>query len=188
MLYPNSLENKIGFDTIRSILLANCQFIEGKSHVRRMQFSHNFKDVNKQLGQTHEMLQLIELGVVLVPKCIDARTLLHDVRIEGTFLEAGDILDIVDALFSAMEIINVISSQAVGFKQLKALSSMVYFDSNIPKQIKEKFDNRGNLKDGASVDLKRIRMDKKKAQHQIRKSLNNVFMEAKAAGIVPRKQ
>jgi len=185
ILYPESLEKKIGFDTIRSILIENCQFVEGKSYVKHMQFSHDFKDINRRLEQTHEMLQFIELGIVLVPKGIDSRALLNDVKAEGTFLEAEDILDIIEALFSAIEITHVINNQTQDFKQLKALGSMVYFDSNIPRRIKEKFDSRGYLKDSASAVLKRVRMDKKKAQNQIRKSLNNVFAEAKVAGIVP---
>ena len=129
MLYPKSLEKKIGFNTIRSLLFENCQFAEGKSHVERMQFSHDFKKVNKLLEQTHEMIQFIELGIALIPQSIDARILLKDVKTEGTFLEAEDILDIVDALFSAVEISNVIANQTEGFNQLKALNSMVYFEN-----------------------------------------------------------
>ncbi len=185
MLYPKTIERKIGFDTIRSILLESCQFEEGKRYVSEMHFSHDYHKVSKRLEQTCEMLQLIQLGEIIIPHCIDSRKHLKNIRVKGSFLEPDEILDIVEALFSAEGISNKISNQTEPFLQLKVLSGMVYFDRSIPVRIKEKFDGKGNLKDNASSDLRRIRLDKKKVSGKIRNSLDLVFREAKTKGFVP---
>ena len=59
MLYPDTFEQKISFDTIRVRLKGYCLSSLGEEEVDKMGFSTHFQQITYQLNLTNEMLQLL---------------------------------------------------------------------------------------------------------------------------------
>ena len=68
---------------------------------------------------------------------------------------------------------------------MHSLSEMIFFDSSLEKEIKGKFDSKGELADGASPKLRKIRKEQHNAGNGIRRSLRKIFAQATQDGIVP---
>ena len=58
MNYPQNIEQKLGFDTIREKLKSYCLSELGRELVLKMQFSNNYKSVKLWLEQTAEYKSL----------------------------------------------------------------------------------------------------------------------------------
>ena len=58
MIYPEDFESKIGFDTIRRILIQLTTTRIGYEEVDRMSFSTDFEAVLHSLGSVREMMDI----------------------------------------------------------------------------------------------------------------------------------
>jgi len=183
MLYPKSIESKLGFDTIRAFLLELCQSEGGEGLVRRMRFTDSLAELNMLLDQTREMVDLIGLGLNINLPPLDVHPSLADIRIDESFLEGNDLLQVADVLQATIKISDCIASE--DYKHLNDLSKFIQFDRKLPIKILGKFDKNGILKDSASPELSRIRKNREKENRGIRRTLNQIFKIAQNAGIIP---
>ena len=183
MLYPKSIESKLGFDSIRKFLKEKCQSPEGRGLVERMRFSNSSSEINKLLQQVNEMKNLVELGLNINLPDLRVGAVLEEIRLEGSYFESKEILQIADGLFASLKIKDRIKNEECPF--LQNIGEKVLIEKRLPEQIFEKFDAKGELKDSASPELSRIRKDQDKARHQVKKSLDKVFKSAIKSGIVP---
>ena len=60
MIYPQTYEQKIGFDQIRGRLTGLCLCSLGEGLVREMEFSANFDSIRRQVKQTMEMMRIVQ--------------------------------------------------------------------------------------------------------------------------------
>lgn len=60
MLYPQDLEQKLGFDRIREHLRELCLSPLGQAFVQKIRFSDNFAVIDKLTRQTAEMKAIME--------------------------------------------------------------------------------------------------------------------------------
>ena len=63
MLFPNHIEQKIGFDKIREILNEQCIRPMGQKFANSMKFQTDSNRLEKLLAQLREMTQLLEAGL-----------------------------------------------------------------------------------------------------------------------------
>ena len=59
MLYPESLEQKLGFDKIRQLIKEECVSLLGQRFVDKIQFSNNYDLVDKFAKQTAEFCTIL---------------------------------------------------------------------------------------------------------------------------------
>ena len=86
MIYPRNFEQKIGFDHIRTYLKGYCQSTLGKDVVDEMAFMSDVAAISTRLGETVEMLAIINGGVELpLNYMADINGQLNGVRVEGTY-------------------------------------------------------------------------------------------------------
>ena len=87
MIYPDSIESKLGVNEIRTLLKGHCISILGKELVDEMALSTNATDINKWLKQTKEFRRLQEEDNDFPIQYIyDLRQPLARLRIECTHL------------------------------------------------------------------------------------------------------
>ena len=60
MIYPQNLEQKIGFDQIRQLLKEKCLSTLGEERVMDMEFSDSYDEINQRLEQVTEFLRIIQ--------------------------------------------------------------------------------------------------------------------------------
>jgi len=87
LLYPDNLETKLGFDTIRALLKERCLSSLGRGFVDRMVFSSDYRVITKLTGQVAEFVQVLQ-GEEAFPQSnyLDVTAHLKKAEVEGAWL------------------------------------------------------------------------------------------------------
>ncbi|TDE16248.1 endonuclease MutS2 [Dyadobacter psychrotolerans] len=186
MLYPKTIEQKLGFDKLREWLNDACISPLGQYFVEKIRFSDNFGLVEKLVSQTAEMKKIMEIGENFPSQnYIDATPYLKRAAIEGMLLTQSEFSDLKASLQTIRSIIRFFENQEEeAFPLLGEYSGNVRVDKAITDAIEKIIDDRGQIRDSASSELTRIRRRLISEQAGIRKRLDTLLKSAKSSGWV----
>ncbi|CAG4993723.1 Endonuclease MutS2 [Dyadobacter sp. CECT 9275] len=184
MLYPKTLEQKLGFDKLREWLHEACISPLGQYYVEKIRFSDNFGMVEKLVSQTAEMKSILETGENFPSQnYIDATPYLKRAAIEGMLLTQSEFSDIKVSLQTIRLCLRFFENQeADSFPLLGEYAKSVRVEKPITDAIDRIIDDRGQIKDSASPELGRIRRQLISEQAGIRKKLDSILRAAKSSG------
>lgn len=184
MLYPNTLEQKLGFDKLREWLKEACISTLGQAFVEKIRFSDNFGLVEKLVSQTAEMKKIIEIGENFPSQnYIDTTTYLKRASIEGMLLTQSEFSDLKVSLQTIVLCIRFFENQEPeAFPLLGEYAKNIRVDKAITDAIERIIDDRGQIRDSASSELSRIRKSLITEMAGIRKKLDTMLRSAKSNG------
>lgn len=184
MLYPGNIEEKIGFDKIRNLLLEKCLSDLGRHFVKKMNFTTDFIQIKKWLKQTEEFKKILELGEPFPSSnYIDASHHLDQAKIPGTFLSEEAFFDLVLSLKTILFAINFLKQKKDLYPGLFEVADQIFIDPALVKKISAIIDEKGEIKDNASPELSRIRSEISSQQNRLRKVLNQILQKSVQLGI-----
>lgn len=188
MLYPNNIESKIGFDSVRDLLRQECMSSLGTAFVDKIRFSTSFDQLQKLLAQTEEFRQIL-LAQESFPSAgfFDVQEQLEKARIQGAFLLEEEFQNIklsLQTIFSAQAFFETEERQRE-FPLLTELSGRVHLDKSLLRSIESKIDEKGNLRNNASRELMNIRQALNSEQQRARKVLEQSLRAARGQGYTP---
>lgn len=194
MIYPDNYEVKIGFDKVRSLLLADCLSPLGKERVEKMTFSTDYDTINLQLALVDEFLNVLSVGDFPDQNFFDVRLTLKRLRIEGTYCDLQELFDIRRSLDACAQIVNYLQKADNDdvehphylYPGLQALTQGVETFPMIVRQIDRILDPLGNMRDTASPELLRIRREKQAAAARISRLLTSILHTAQSDGLVEK--
>ncbi|MFN6946192.1 MAG: endonuclease MutS2 [Cytophagaceae bacterium] len=184
MLYPDTLEHKLGFDQVRQMLSELCLSEPGRMFVQKIKFSHDHTYLMVLLSQAGEFKSIIEQQHTFPSSgFIDVYPLIEKIRPEGAFLEGEEFLDML-AFLTTLDSILVFfdKSDEHAYTSLKALTQDVFVDRLVSKEISRILDERGQVKDNASPELSEIRKELIREQMRIRKEMDRLLRLAQREG------
>ena len=186
MLYPNTIEQKLGFDRLREWLKDACISPLGQTFVEKIKFSDNFGLVEKLVSQTAEMKRILEIGENFPSQnYIDATPYLKRASIEGMLLTQSEFSDLKVSLETIRLCIRFFANQENdAYPLLGEYSKNVRVDKAITDAIEKIIDDRGQIRDSASMELSRIRKKLISELSGIRKKLDTMLRSAKSSGWV----
>ncbi|MCF2443113.1 endonuclease MutS2 [Dyadobacter sp. CY345] len=184
MLYPNTIEQKLGFDKLRELLKEACISPLGRSYVEKIRFSDNFGMVEKLVSQTAEMKKVMEIGEDFPSQnYLDATPFLKRAAIEGMLLTLEEFSDLKASLQTIRLCLRFFENQEPElFPLLSEFAKTVRVDRAITDSIDKIIDDRGQIRDTASPELARIRKKLISEQAGIRKKLDTMLRTAKSSG------
>ena len=184
MLYPQNLEQKLGFDRIRELLKDACISSLGQVYVDKMRFSDNFSLIEKLVRQTAEMKQIVEYATEFpTTNYLDVTEHLQKARIEGTLLTQEEFYGLKLSLRTIQDCLRFFEKQEPdAYPCLRELSGGVKFERNIVANIDRVIDDRGVVRDNASPELADIRRRMITELAGLRKKLDSLLRNAKAQG------
>ncbi len=186
MLYPQDIEQKIGFDKIREWLINGCSGELGRLNVEKVRFSSNKEIITKLCRQAGEFMMLITSGETIPSLGYpDIRDILDKLRVEGLVLETNEVADIQKSLFLFRGWSKFIDSLPGQFTEICALASAINYDQQLVRKIELCIDDKGEIKESASPELRKIRSEIKKFELQARKTLDRVIREARKVDMMP---
>lgn len=173
MIYPQSLESKIGFDGVRAIIGNLCNNSLSKDKCKEMNFSSDFGQVLTQLQQTNEYLTILNTGEDFPNGNIyDLREELGRVRIIGAYLTEAELFQLGQTLSTAADICAFFTEERSNkFPQLRKIAEEVTTFPEILRIITAAIDKFGNMKDNASPTL----MDLKRSLQSTASSVNGMM-------------
>ncbi len=186
MLYPNDIEEKLGFDKIRALVKSRCASTLGTSVADQMRFTANYELIVKLLDQTNEFQRILISGDTFpASNYIDVTDLLKKCTTEGTFLSELELLDISKSLETIVKCIHFLKLKKETYPNLSLLSANIEVDGAIGNAIAEKIDLDGRVKDNATKALQDIRHNLRNRYNQVRKSMQSIYKKAVEDGLVP---
>ena len=189
MIYPDSFEQKTGFVEIRQMLADRCICPLGMRLVKEMHFQTDYQTVSKALDQTMEFMSIITGGKSFPDQNYhDLTEALARIKVIGTWLDETELLGLwksLETISGIVEFLNREENQGL-YPDLTELASSVALFPVITQGINRILTKFGKLKDNASPDLYRIRMDLANTSFSISRILNGILKQAQADGLVDK--
>lgn len=188
MIYPESFEHKIGFDSVRQRLEELCSSPQGRSECADMAFATEPSLVASRLESTAEMLAIINGEEALpIDGLTDIAPVLHALRVAGTFVAAPDLLQLrralgvmtdTDAFFARRRREDGTSP----YPRLNAISRRIITFPAAIAAIDRVIDRYGNVMDSASPELAELRRSLGSMAGAVNSALRRVMARAVAEG------
>lgn len=179
MLYPDNLEEKIGFDVIRQLLTQRCLCPLGKEHVENLHFMTVKDEILPELERTEEFRQLLLFDEPFPAQdYFDLRAELKRLKTDGTYVEIGPLAQLRDfiVLMTSIFVYLQVRRKDNKYPKLRALCENMPLQRQLLAQINRILTDKGQLRDNASPELSRIKSEINRisgnADRQIRKILN----------------
>ena len=189
MLYPEHIEQKIDFITIRQLLQNKCISALGKERVDDICFSPDYAEVQRLLNQADEMLRIITLDSEELPvgDFFDIREAFTRIRVEGLYLDELEVFNLRRSLDAVRKLVSfIVRHEQEEFPHLHELITDLETFPEIIKRIDLILDKFGKIKDNASPELSRIRKDMIQVQSSVSKTLHVILRQAQADGYVDK--
>ena len=186
MIFPETLEEKLGVDQIRQRLKSYCLSSAGAAWVDRMRFGIDAEFIKILLRQNLEFKQILEKGENFPSQhFFDGEEWIKRITLEGNYLEAEEFLKLAQALETVINSRAFLSKAKEIYPQLFKLSEPITITAQVPQLIHEKIDDRSLVKDSASADLGKIRKKLREEQTRLRRLADHLFRQAVEQKWVP---
>lgn len=187
-LYPDNIEQKIGFDSLRRMTAAHCLSSLGAQKCAEMSFTADYSLVCRKLGLVQEMSAILSGGESFPLSGVhDLTSQLRGVRVAGTHIAEGDMLKLRTSLATLCDIDSFFrlhrdDDGTTPYPLLDDISSGIGHFSNILADIDRIIDKFGYVKDSASAQLAHIRQSLASMNGAIAAAMRRVISAAVKAG------
>lgn len=190
MLYPQNIEQKIGFDKIRELIAEQCVSSLGRAFVEKIRFSDDYKIIDRLIRQVAEFKLILQTESGFPEQnYIDVSEALARASVEGAFIGEEQFFEIKLSLRTIQQIIHFFKNKEEAiYLELKTLTanSLPISDndgwSGVISQIDRIIDERGKVRDSASPELADIRRRLIAEQSDLRKTLERILRTARNSG------
>ena len=203
MIYPNTFENKIGFNEIRTLLRERCLSSLGKEEIDKIAFMDDMNAINTQLARVREFRKLQEEAEDFpISYFFDVRQSVARLRLEGTHLEEDELFDLRRSMGTICDIVAYLnrcdedeaSIPQDGWKHepvypypaLHELADGVMTYPQILQRIDQILDKFGKIRDTASPELNNIRRELAKTEGSISRTLYSILRSAQSEGLIEK--
>ena len=186
MVFPAEIEQRLGFDQIRSKLINYCQGPLGVELVNQMEFSSSHPKILTLLLQNAEFKLILESGNEF-PSTLHSNPNEHFKRaaIEGSYLEEEAFQQIIKSLQIISECRQFFKLHQESYHEMFKVSAVIAAPENLIKTLQSKFDDHGLVRDSASAELSKIRKSLHTGQQRVKRLMDQLFRNAVDQGWVP---
>ncbi len=187
-IYPNTIEQKIGFDAVRHMVAERCSSPLSVEKVEAMQFMDDFEAIVCSLEQVAEFKSILEGDDDFPSGGIrDITARLKAIRPEGTFLTAAELVDLGVTLATMADVANFFTRHrndegATPYPRLDELAADLMVFPMLAAAIGRTVDRWGAVKDTASAELADIRRKLSSMGGTINSVMRRVISKAVSEG------
>ncbi len=179
-VYPQDIEEKLGFDQIRAHLIRFCQSERGEDLAKKAKPADRFDVVIKWLNQAKEMIHLKGSSEDKVSfEFPDMDEYLTRIKVPGSFLEPSDFHELKRGVNSLTSWVLFFQKKGSEYPELYNISNFIEIDPNLAIHIDKAIDDRGEVKDSASRELSEIRSKISKSERAVRSAIQKILKKAK---------
>ena len=190
MIYPESIEKKIGFDGVRERVNSLCGSSLGRSRCEEMSFSSDAAEVKRRLDAVSEMAAIMASDSDFpIGGIHDKRVLLMSLRVPGSFASESELPGLRASIAT-------MSAIATFFRKLRddeghspyptldSISDGLYPFPEITTAIDRVADRNGDIRDSASAELSGIRRSMASTAGSISSAMRRVMAAAVRDGLI----
>ncbi|MDR1169658.1 MAG: Smr/MutS family protein [Prevotellaceae bacterium] len=196
MIYPDSFEQKTGFDKVRIFVQNRCVTQAAKEKAGLAAFSCDRDRITRLLSQTAEMKTICMMDNSFPDSgYVDTCRFLPKIKTAGNYLEPAELLNLKTALLTVSRISSYFDRKGGEYPALKSLVSSAAGESCDGKQLSATvkeidriIDDYAQVRDSASPALHDIRKDIRARQSIAGRRMQAIFKSAQNEGIVEPEQ
>lgn len=180
------LEQKLGFDRIRSMTESRCSTSLARERAGSDLFSTSYEEIEEELSRTDEM-RLIVMFESGFPDSgfVDTYPFLKQLEASSSFLDLNSVVRLRNSLDTIRQIVAFFKNTKEGqYIRLKKMAEPVILYPEISRRIDSIVDKFGDIRDSASPELQTIRRALKDKEGQISKRINSILRSAQSEGLV----
>ena len=126
MIYPDRIEEKLGFDLIRNKLMAYCLSDHGRKKIASISFSSNLATIEQLLNEVDEFVRLTtEEKMPETGKFEDINPLIAKSKIKGNWISSKELLLVSKNISGVILFSNYIENSTLTYRYLKNLLLLV---------------------------------------------------------------
>jgi DNA mismatch repair protein MutS2 len=188
MIYPHNFEQKIEFDAIRTMVSDHCISAMGKEHAGQIQFQDDLEIIERQIDETIEFCGILATGSGFPAQdYFDLREELKRIRVEGAFITQEMMFDLRSSLMTMTAIVKFIKSyKETDIPSIRNIMEGIQIEPWILKKLEGIIDDRGMIRDNASVDLADLRKKIAQKENALNRKIAQNLKIAKQQGWVAR--
>ena len=187
VLYPKNFEEKIGFDKVREKIKSHCLSDLGREKSERIRFSTSPAFISRLIEQVDEFREILDMEENFpLDHCIPMRESLEKIRIEGKYLEEEEVFQLRLNQSTIKNVLGFFKNKHQEDKcpGLWQLSKKIRIYPYITDRIDQILNNKGEIKDTASPELKRLRREIAEKESGISSRIGRIFKDLKQQGVV----
>ncbi|RPH34180.1 MAG: endonuclease MutS2 [Bacteroidales bacterium] len=185
-IYPRNFEEKVGFDKIRELVSSRCLCHLGIRKVTEVSFSSDFENVSRLISEVDEMKTISLMDDTFpVDNYIDTTPFLERIQLQGTWLDERELFDLRKSLDSIKALLNFFRrGDEPLYPNLTNLTRNLSYYPFVTDRIDSILNNLGKIKDNASPELARIRIEVSSKQASVSKRIQSILKSAQSDGYV----
>ncbi len=185
MIYPDTFEQKVGFDKVRELTLTYCLCTLGEQRVREVKFCPDPSTVSEWVEQTHEMkaICLLEDGFP-TDGFIDITPALRKLQVQGQWLDENELQQLRRSLETIKQLLAFVKRVSEKYPAIAKLATGVNYYPYVIDKIDSILDRYGRIKDNASPKLAEIRATIRAKESAVTKLVQGILRSARDQGIV----
>ena len=186
MIYPETIEDKLGFSVLRVRLAELCRSDLGRHMVGKMSFNTDQLKLENWLNQVNEFKLMIDLQELPeIGDFKDLKPFLQESKAPGSFLSAESFIDIRNTLHAAYALLRFFQQNRAKTPYLFQIAKHLTADTSLTVAIDWVIGPEGEVLDRASSILKGLRSDLLKEENRLRTLVNAVFRRAQKEDWIP---
>jgi len=182
--YPNNIEQKLGFVQIRELVKQKCLTEAGKLKIDQLVFLTDVLAIDKELWVVDEMREILVLDYNFPLSYFEDLTKVFDkLEIEDARIDLVELVALkrfMDVLRSVIRFFE--DEKNKKFKTLSDLAGQTVIHKYVIDQINGVVNNKGEVKDSASIELQSIRRGMRTKRNEVSQKINSVYARIKQAG------
>lgn len=187
MIYPSTIEDKIGFDQIRRLVLEKCISPRAREMAEDMSWMTSEVDIEGELYRVFELktLMLGDEAPELTPIC-DARPWLSRIEVQGMYIEAQQLHSLGRSLSTAhgLKCFFERDENARLYPRLAEVASGISDVKCVIGLIDRIVDQVGEVRDSASRALSEIRHELSGIDRRAATAMRRVIQSAVSSGLI----
>lgn len=183
-LYPESALSQLEFDKVKALLREHAKTEYAKSKAEQLRIHTKKEYIELELQQSNEYKLILQLGQYF-PNDFNLN-ISRDIKllsIPGAMLTGEQWMPVRKLTENMGSIFRWFDAERrTSFPALTQVIAGTYYEKTIIEMIDEILDENGNVKDNASEDLQRIRMNLFRKRNELRRMFEKVIAKLAKAG------
>lgn len=181
------VEEKLGFDKIRSMVMDECTNAMALDFAEKMSFSNDYGKILHDLRQTDELREILLVETAFPSQdFFDLSETLSYLALDGTVIEQPALFDLKTSLSTISECLKFfLNRNDEKYPELRSLAGEVYVDPSVMADCSRIVDDRGEIYDKASDSLAFIRRQLQLKHADIDRQISKTLSRAKHEGWAP---
>ncbi len=185
MIYPDTFEQKAGFDKVRELTLTRCLCALGEQRVKDVKFNSDPSVVFEWIEQTHEMktICLMEDGFP-TDGFVDITPALRKLQVEGQWIDENELQQLRRSLETIKQLLAFVKRVSDKYPTIAKLATGINYYPYVIERIDSILDKYGRIKDNASAKLAEIRASIRAKEASVNKLVQGILRSARDQGVV----